>query len=90
MVVATSARQMMADLVVASSSWDTVVGSVSLTAATTATVTFLIAQPDTSYFTQITPLATNAGCWVTSKTTAGFVVNFGVAYTGAVDWLVKR
>ncbi len=65
-------------------------GTASLTAATSVAVTFGTAEADASYFVQLTPSAANGGCWVTSKGTGGFTINFNAPFTGSVDWLLIR
>lgn len=60
--------------------------------ATTVAVTFGTAHADTNYAVQCTPTY-NTTCFVTSKGTGGFTLNFGTAAPDAnqkVDWLVVR
>lgn len=66
-------------------------GNVSLTAATTATVTLPSVEPNTSYRITLGQSATSTSPpWVTAKTTGGFTINFSAAFTGNVDWVLIR
>lgn len=65
-------------------------GVEALAAVATKTVTFATAEADASYYVQLTPSATNGGCWVTAKGVGGFTINFNAAFTGNVDWLLVR
>lgn len=58
-------------------------------AGTTATVTFAIRMPNTTYNVQLTGNSTGGPFWPSSKTQTGMTINAASSYTGNVDWKVE-
>jgi hypothetical protein len=63
-------------------------GTVTFAAATTATVTFSTAMPNTNYYIG---LGGNAAgyCWYTNKATTGFVIHCSASNSNVTDWVVQ-
>lgn len=66
-----------------------VTGSVTFSAATTATVTFGVAEADANYSVFFMPEADNY-LWATSKTTAGFTANAKTSNSATIRWALIR
>jgi hypothetical protein len=67
-----------------------VLGTATFAASAAETISFTIAQPDTSYSVSIEPPAVTQPIAVRNKTVNGFDLDTAPAYTGTVDYIVFR
>ncbi|MGY3366235.1 hypothetical protein ACVWZL_003360 [Bradyrhizobium sp. GM2.4] len=68
----------------------TLSGTVTFAAATTASITFSpVSQPSSRYVVTLEP-TDNKTYWITSKTTAGFTINASSATSATIGWRVTR
>lgn len=64
-------------------------GSGSVTSATSASVTFPDGMPDANYIVNV-ELNGDTYCWITSKTTSGFTIQFPASVTVGFQWSAKQ